>query len=161
MRNFERLAKELEGVVDEVVVSFAQIYRKTRRNMDRAGEELGFSWEDPPTEEKRSLLRELVGTAKARGMQLSVCSQRELLVEGAGDARCIDAKRLGDVGGVRIVSKLKGNRAECGCYESRDIGAYDTCPMGCVYCYAVRDADAAKNRVREHDPETECLGRKR
>jgi DNA repair photolyase len=64
---------------------------------------------------------------------------------------------LGDVGGVEIRAKLKGNRAECGCYERRDIGAYDTCPMGCVYCYAVKDGEVAKRKLREHDLEAECL----
>jgi hypothetical protein len=33
-RNFESLARALEGTTDEVVVSFAQIYKKTKRNMD-------------------------------------------------------------------------------------------------------------------------------
>jgi hypothetical protein len=31
------------------------------------------------------------------------------------------------------------NRPECACFEARDIGEYDTCPHGCVYCYAVRN----------------------
>src|SRR5208283_440177 len=34
LRNFERLAAGLAGVTDEVVISFAQIYRKTNTNMN-------------------------------------------------------------------------------------------------------------------------------
>ena len=48
-------------------------------------------------------------------------------------------------------------RPECGCYASKDIGEYDTCPHGCVYCYAVQNRDLAKTRFREHDPMSEFL----
>ncbi|MGN0915054.1 MAG: DUF1848 domain-containing protein [Succinivibrio sp.] len=43
--------------------------------------------------------------------------------------------------------KDKGQRAECGCVESKDIGMYDTCSHNCVYCYANTSAQTvAKNR---------------
>ncbi|HEY6540039.1 MAG TPA: DUF1848 family protein, partial [Ktedonobacteraceae bacterium] len=46
---------------------------------------------------------------------------------------------------------------ECGCFASRDIGEYDTCPHGCVYCYAVQNRDLALRRYRAHDPASEFL----
>jgi hypothetical protein len=155
--NFEDLARRLEGATDEVVVSFAQIYRKTERNLNRAGREYGFSWIDPADEQKLRLLEELAPMARARGMQLSVCSQRKYLMPGVADARCVDAERLGDVAGRRIDVRLKGNRPDCGCYQSRDIGEYDTCPHGCVYCYAVNSHDEAGTRYRGHDAAGEFL----
>ncbi len=157
LRTFERLARALAGSVDEVVISFAQIYKKTRANMDWAGGRFGFTWEDPPDEEKSQLLAELALRARAYGIALSVCSQRRFLREGVEDARCIDARRLADAGGRPIRAALKGNRPECGCYESRDIGDYDTCPHGCVYCYAVRNRALAQARFKRHDPSGEFL----
>lgn len=156
-RNFEALARRLEGSTDEVVVSFAQIYRKTARNMNRAARECGFEWEDPADEEKRRLLEGLAPMARARGMHLTVCSQRKYLMPGVEDARCIDARRLSDVAGRPIKARLKGNRPDCGCYQSRDIGEYDTCPHGCVYCYAVNSQEAAGRRFREQDSGGEFL----
>ncbi len=150
--NFARLAAAISGACDEVVVSFAQIYRKTRINLAAAATAHGFVWQDPPCEEKRDLLADLAAIAGRAGMRLTLCAQPDLLVPGAGEARCIDSERLGDVGGRKILARRRGNRPGCACAESRDIGAYDTCPHGCVYCYAVRSPAAAKRRHREHDP---------
>lgn len=157
LRQFERLAKKLSGATDEVIVSCAQIYDKTRRNMDRAARTFGFSWRDPADEEKRTLVRQFIGIAGAYGMKLSVCGQRHLLVDGAHDARCIDPERLADVGADVSRVRQKPHREECGCFESRDIGAYDTCPHGCVYCYAVSSRRSALARFKAHDPKAEFL----
>jgi len=153
-RNFAALAAALAGTTDEVVVSFAHVYRKTRRNMDAAAAAGGFGWEDPPDETKRVLLARLAGTAARHGMRLTVCAQPGFGGESGAvaDARCIDAVRLSDVAGWPIAARTKGNRPGCLCDECRDIGAYDTCPHGCVYCYAVRDPALAKRRHRAHDP---------
>ncbi len=155
--NFERLAGSLEGSCDEVVISFATIYKKTARNLAAAAREFGFTWEDPPDNVKLDLAARLAEMAGARSMRLSVCSQWRYVVPGAQAARCVDARRLAAMGGQPIRARLKGNRPDCGCYESVDIGVYDTCPHGCVYCYAVLHRDLALSRYRSHDPEGEFL----
>ncbi len=156
--NFERLAGMLEGTTDEVVASFMQIYKKTRRNMDAASRLFHFSWHDPEIAEKKALLTDLSAIARSRGMALTVCTQPELLIEGvAGEARCIDAIRLSEVAGRWIGAKMRGVRPGCACYQSRDIGEYDTCPHGCVYCYAVTNRAAARQRHLRHDSEGEFL----
>ena len=53
--------------------------------------------------------------------------------------------------------RAKVMRETCGCYQSKDIGDYDTCPHGCVYCYAVQNRDLAKRRFTQHDPLSEVL----
>ncbi len=154
---FALLARALKGTVDEVVLSVMHPYQKTRRNLDRAAAHHGFRWRDPATEEKRRLLGRLAAIALDQGMAPALCSQPELLGPGLGEARCIDAERLADVAQRPIAARESGNRPGCRCALSRDIGAYDTCPHGCVYCYAVADRGRAVANFREHDPEAEML----
>jgi hypothetical protein len=204
--NFASLARQLEGTVDEVVVSWATIYRKTERNMMAAAKAHGFDWSDPPDEDKRALLADLAEIAAGHGMQMTLCSQPHLLPEpphpnplppgergshrgpafiplpsggeggarghgpweGEGDgaqsralivpARCVDAARLSDIADRPVAAKQKGNRPGCDCAASRDIGAYDTCPHGCVYCYAVQNRERAQARFKAHDPDDPMLG---
>ncbi len=154
---FSRLADALAGSCDEVVTSFAQIYRKTRLNLDVAARRNGFAWRDPDGAEKPSLLSDLAAIARSRGMALTLCTQPSLQLDGVAASRCIDAERLSDVAGRPIRSRTKGNRPGCLCAESRDIGAYDTCPHGCVYCYAVRRRDVARLSFKAHDSGAEKL----
>jgi hypothetical protein len=157
VENFKGLAEQLRGTTNEVVISFVQMYRKTEKNLNLASERFGFTWADPSAEEKRRLVRELFRLSRQNGMKLTICSQPELADGGAGAARCVDAERLSRMFGKSIQAKLKANRVGCGCYASRDIGEYDTCPHGCVYCYAVRNRELAQRRLKAHDPMGEFL----
>jgi hypothetical protein len=119
-------------------------------------------WNDPPLADKRALAEDLAALAGRFGLRLSVCSQSAVIVPGIGPAACIDARRLEDVAAGwglprTIKARAKGNRPDCGCHESRDIGEYDSCPHGCAYCYAVGTPALARRRHRAHDPGGEFL----
>jgi len=154
---FARLAQNLADCTDEVVLSFVQVYAKTRANTDRAAERFGFTWRDPAREEKQALLQDLGEIARDAGLAASLCAQPELLGPGLGEARCIDAARLSDLAGRPVAAETKGNRPGCRCARAQDIGAYDTCPHGCVYCYAVRRPEIAKRRYQAHEPASAFL----
>lgn len=165
-QTFAALARALRGTTDEVVVSFLEPYRKTARNLVAAG----VAWRDPDLADKRALLGDLAVVAAGEGMRLTLCTQPDLIDPadassglgagmgvGWGPARCVDAARLSDVAGRALAAREKGNRPGCLCAESRDIGDYDSCPHGCVYCYAVASRAAAQRRFTRHDPAGETL----
>lgn len=168
---FGRLASQLKDATDEVIISFAQIYKKAKRNLDLAAKRGNFTWskheafayDDERLEEARALVRDLARVARDNDMRLTVCSQLRFLVEGVGPAHCIESERLQDVAAAfgitdrQINAKIKGNRPQCECSASRDIGDYDTCPHGCVYCYAVMNRTVALDRYRHHNPDSDFL----
>jgi hypothetical protein len=160
LANFESLLKRLKGWSGTCHTSFAQFYRKTRRGLAAAagGDEAAYL--DPPDEEKLALARELRAMAAAAGIELVSCCYPLLEKAGIPQGRCVDAdliRRLRpDLESPGL--KPRPTREGCGCAASRDIGAYDTCPGGCAYCYANRSGSAAIRKAMEgHDPEREYL----
>lgn len=146
--NFAELARKLGDSVDECVFSTAHIYKKTERRLNSAAKTHNFTWEKGSSDEKRALLGDLAQIAAEKGIKTTVCSQPDISGGALEAARCIDTARLSDVAGYDISARQKGNRDGCLCAESRDIGAYDTCVHGCVYCYAVSDHEKAVAKMR-------------
>jgi len=155
---YDMYRQELAGLTDEAVISFVNPYRKSRRNLDAASRKYGFDWWEASASEAMDLVGEFGRIAAADGMEVTICSQPDFLVSSVRAARCIDAERLSRVAGIDIESRQRGNRPGCLCHESRDIGAYDTCPHGCAYCYAVSDRGQAVKRFTRSDPDAEVLG---
>ena len=157
LANFQALAKALSGATDEVVLSFTQIYRKTRGNLKRAAEAGNFTWDEPIDAEKQALLADLAAIANHHGMTASLCGQADLLAGGLIEARCIDAERLSEFAGHEISAGKRSHRKDCACAASIDIGGYDTCPHGCAYCYGVQSRKKAKDALAAHDATAEIL----
>lgn len=122
-----------ESGVTAVRISFATIYGKVKRRK-------GWKWVDPPQERKLELTAQLVEMAHSLGLTIYSCADKSLLPAGALPSRCIDGELLNALhpGGLKAsTNKDRGQRPQCGCTVSVDIGSYTMkCPSGCVYCYA-------------------------
>jgi hypothetical protein len=148
-----QLAKALRSSTTECVLSFAHMYRKTRRNLD-AGT---IGLRDPAAEEKGAILGRLATIIRNEELTASLCAQPTLLGDGLTPARCIDAARLSAIAGLAITERTKGARPGCLFAGSRDIGRYDRCPQGCVYCYANANRETARTGLQRHDPDAASL----
>jgi len=145
---FERMAKYLRGYTRRCTVSFMDDYRNTRSQMASAG-----ARETTP-EEREQICRAFSAIARAEGMAPEACAEpHDLSGFGIGRARCVDARILESQLGRPLPARKDPNqRPECGCAQSADIGAYNTCPNGCRYCYANYSPKLmAMNRAR-HNP---------
>ena len=158
LKNFRSLASQLEGYVERCCFSFPTFYGKVKRNFASFEKENGFPILDPDREFRIDLTERLAEIADRHGITMNSCCGDYLVGGKIEKAHCVD----GDVIGRLFYQghypyRLKPSRAECGCAESTDIGAYDTCPNGCIYCYATVNQHKAKSSYNRHDPKFEFL----
>lgn len=138
LQKFGELAERLRGYTSRCYFSFVTWYQKVRRNFASAEAEHGAQFRDPELEERLRLTHELSAVARGCGMTLYSCCQDALCaVPHVAKAHCIDIETIRALAPARF-QKLRAvpTREDCGCYESRDLGYYDSCPHGCIYCYA-------------------------
>ena len=159
VERFGNLASRLHGATERCYFSFAIQYGKVQRNFDDFQRRNPVHIEDPDLETRRRLADQLADIAIDHGMTLYTCCGDLLVGERIRKAHCVDGdiiRSLYDPSGA--VFKTVPTRKECGCAESTDIGAYDTCPHGCIYCYANVNKDKACQANRRHDPAAPFLG---
>lgn len=130
------LGNALEGAVDECITSFVDLYRKTERHLVPALQRQGVDLLGEDVGRDRELVRGMRDALAGCGISLKLCCERELVGDGIPRAHCVDRDRLSRLVGERLRLVARPTRVGCGCHASIDIGGYDTCPRGCVYCYA-------------------------
>ncbi len=158
IKNFKALASELEGYVERCYFSYAVEYGKVKTNFGKFQAKHGVKITDPDNNFRIKLANELSDIAHERGIKMHTCCGDYLLNPGIGKAHCIDGKLTEELFRKRFLHARKPTRKECGCTESVDIGTYDTCPLGCVYCYANMNKETAAARFQEHDSNLAFLG---
>ena len=145
IRAFGRMARRLRGSTEQCVVSFLDLYERTKRNFPegRAVTE----------EEQEEIVGAFSAIASENGLVIHLCCENPKLARENVDADgCLSKEVLEKALGCRLaVPGKKRARAECACLLGADIGAYNTCAHGCRYCYANRDAETAAKNRRRHD----------
>lgn len=154
IKRFREIATALAGATKRCYFSFATLYGKVEHQLRRAK----IQNVEPPLEEKQVLTKALVSIADECCITLYACCQDVLVTDRIKKAHCVDGDLLAQLFPDRpLVSKLNPTREQCGCVTSRDIGVYDTCPFGCVYCYANQGHQVALKRFKAHNPHNEVL----
>jgi len=159
LEEFNKLAYEFGGMVERCYISFVTEYNKVMRNFEEFEKTTGVKVEFPEEEFKIKLANELSEIASGYRIQIYSCCCDYLINDKVKKAHCIDGsviEKLFFPDG--FVYKEKHTRQQCGCTESYDIGTYNTCPHGCVYCYANTNKGRADKTYREHDKNSAFLG---
>lgn len=117
--------------------SFAQWYGK----IPARARAWNVAYVDPAASVKRAELSQILAAADSLGIKISTCAQDAWLdVPSINKGHCIDGGALTLLHPKHeraSIGKDRGQREECGCTPSIDIGSYaQACPHGCAYCYA-------------------------
>ena len=151
IKAFEYMARTLEGYTHTAVISFIDLYEKTRKNFPEV--------QSVPGDERLKLGKAFVEIASRYGMTVRPCAEgTDLARFGADCSGCMTVamyekalhKNL-------IVPRFAPARKECACYLGCDIGAYNTCGHLCRYCYANYDAATVRHNMKLHDLESPLL----
>ena len=156
---FEELASAFEGYVERCYFSFVVNCGKVVRNFAEFEKSHGLKIFHCVSNFKIDLVSELAAIAEHHGIRVFSCCGDYLVGEKIKKAHCIDGKIIEDLfSPAGSTSMGKPTRSQCGCTESTDIGTYDTCPHGCVYCYANTDKPKADKAFKNHDKSSAFLG---
>ncbi|MCI5868980.1 MAG: DUF1848 domain-containing protein [Dorea sp.] len=146
LEKFEMMCEWMHKATTRCIISFVDTYK------DSPFLEL----------EQEDMIELAEGLSKiARNYQLPIytCSEKiDLSRYGIQHGACIDKEKIHKLIGYKVdLKKDPGQRRECGCAESIDIGMYDTCIHGCKYCYATGSLESAKKKYGQHDPGSPLL----
>jgi hypothetical protein len=141
LQNIERLARQLQKSTCRLTISFLDFYPKVKRRLLCVSKTRGTEFYDLTAPERsEDILHLAAGIAEigARyGMKVVTCGEKvDLSPAGIGHGACIDPDLLNQLWNIPAAARDSNQRGACRCAKSLDIGAYNTCRHGCVYCYA-------------------------
>ena len=144
-RAFRKIASELNGYIEEVVISFIDLYKKTIKNFPEV-KEVDYS-------DQVELVKEFVSIAKEYNLEIRTCLENEDLKSyGVNTNGCMTKEVIERaIDEKLIIKKNIKTREGCECLLGNDIGAYNTCGHLCKYCYANYDAKIVKENMKKHD----------
>lgn len=153
LQAFAAMARRLSGYTHRCVISFLDFYRNTQSRLQGLGL-LPFS-----EFQMCALAGQLSDIARQNHMEMESCAETiDLSDRGIAHGHCIDRALLETLAGCPLdLPKDKKQRPACGCAESIDIGMYDTCRNGCLYCYATHSPASAARHAAAHNPDSPLL----
>jgi len=153
LRAFEEIAGNLAGYTEKAVISFVDLYEKTWRNTRGLGIRLATE------KEMMGLAAEMARIASKYNLEIESCAEQwDFQKVGIQRGSCIDKKLIEMIIGCRLTGqKDKNQRKECGCFESVEVGAYNTCLNGCRYCYANFSDEKVKENIKLYSQDAPLL----
>ncbi len=151
LRSFEHIANKLSGSITVCVISFIDLYQKTIKNFPRVSE---VSLED-----QIELIKAFVEIGKKYNIKIKTCLESKKLEDfGVDVGGCLTQSVLEKSLNQRLnIPKQSQAREGCECLLGNDIGAYNSCGHGCVYCYANYDMKLVRDNMKKHNKNSPLL----
>ena len=151
---FSSLAEQLAGYTEQCIVSFVDLYKTAKKNKAQHG------LQELSKDTIHALMAPFSSIAKGCGLKLQSCSENiDLSQYGIEHARCVDDELIERLVGHRSFNGQKdpNQRGACGCVQSVDLGAYNSCQHRCVYCYANFSEPSINKNLSKHHPKSKVL----
>lgn len=148
---FEIIARQLSGYTHQCVISFIDLYEKTKRHF--------VNVQEVSMNDRHFLASHFVKIAKKYDIDIRTCLEGfsyeiyDIDCTGCMSQRVIE-KAIGE---ELVVHKKNQARKGCDCLLGADIGAYNSCLHGCLYCYANGDFPFVYQTYQKHDPYSSLL----
>ena len=145
--SFARIAHALRDHTTTCMLGFIDHYRHIRGVLGALG--IGPLQRD----EIRRMAVSFRRTAASTPIALKTCTAKvDLRHLGIPAGMCIDRGLVERIAGYPIAAKKDANQRHiCNCVESIDIGTYDSCLNGCIYCYANTGKGKLSRNTERHD----------
>ena len=159
LEKIDIIAEKLNGYTEKLIFSFADIdtYRSVSRNLNLAD----VNYHEWAVDEMKSFAATLSELNKNKmNLELATCAETvDLKQYDIAHGRCVDPVLIARLSPNDIMLQRflfnaktdKGQRKSCGCILSKDIGAYNTCPHLCKYCYANYSPTSVMNNFVKHN----------
>lgn len=143
---FESMCQWLHKATQRCTISFIDSY----------GKKIYPELNKEEMEEMASRLSKIAARYK---LPLYTCAEAiDLSKYGIRQGACIDKERIQRLLGYKLdIKKDTGQRTQCKCVESLEVGIYNTCTNGCKYCYATASQESAQKKQNQHDPQSPLL----
>ena len=153
-KKFAEIAYELKEHTEKCMLGFIDHYQHIRTAVSQFNIQ---SLLKADIEEMAVSFKKTVDTCS---IQLDTCTVKvDLTHLGIPGGLCIDNQLVERITGYPIsVRKDKNQRDICRCAESIDIGTYESCLNGCIYCYAIKgNYNTVKYNLNKHDKNSPML----
>ena len=145
------MLSQFKGYTHDCTISFLDLYEKVKRNAPDLR---------PPNErEEIEIVKAFVEIGKENNIVIhGCCEKKELKEYGMDITGCMSQEIVEKAIHHKLdVRKRQSQRAVCDCVLGNDIGAYNTCPHMCKYCYANANAGLVKENIKKHIPTSPFL----
>ncbi len=152
---FAQIAEGLNGYTRRCMLGFIDHYHHIRSTVSQYGIK---PLEMTEIEEMAVSFKETMSQYPA--MEMDTCTNKvDLRHMDIPSGMCIDKNLIEKITGYNITArKDKNQRHICNCVESIDIGTYESCLNGCIYCYAIKGKyNTAEFNSRKHDKNSPML----